>query len=140
MTQAVPFDSMAADYDRAFSESAIGRHMRAAVWRRLDAAFRPGDRVLELNCGTGEDAIYLGRRGVRVLATDISAGMLDVTRAKVARAGLADVVQVERLDIRDLVRAVGDKETRRQGDKEAGSIRSSLSPGLPASRSGSFDG
>jgi SAM-dependent methyltransferase len=93
---------MAPDYDRAFSESAIGRHMRAAVWRRLDAAFRPGDRVLELNCGTGEDAVYLGRRGVRVLATDISAGMLDVARAKVARAGLAGVVQVERLDITEL--------------------------------------
>src|SRR5438105_630832 len=46
MTQAVPFDTMAADYDRAFSESAIGRHMRAAVWRRLDAAFQPGARAL----------------------------------------------------------------------------------------------
>ena len=79
---------MAADYDHSFSESAIGRRMRAAVWRRLDVAFQPGDRVLELNCGTGEDAVYLGRRGVRVLATDVSPAMLEVTRAKVARAGL----------------------------------------------------
>jgi SAM-dependent methyltransferase len=102
MTQAVPFDSMAADYDRSFTASAIGRHMRAAVWRRLDAACHPGERVLELNCGTGEDALYLGRRGVRVLATDISTGMLDITRAKIERAGLADLVQVERLDISEL--------------------------------------
>src|SRR5687768_4202797 len=79
-----PFDAMAADYDRSFSDSLIGTLMRRAVWRRLDAYFCPGDRVLELNCGTGEDAIYLGRRGVRVLATDIAPAMLDVARGKVA--------------------------------------------------------
>jgi hypothetical protein len=56
-----PFDEMAADYDRSFTASAIGSLMRQAVWRRLDACFRPGDRVLELNCGTGTDAIH--RRG-----------------------------------------------------------------------------
>jgi len=102
MTQTLPFDAMAADYDRSFTESAIGQSMRAAVWRRLDAVFRPGDRVLELNCGTGEDAVYLGRRGVHVLATDISTAMLDVTRAKLARAGLADLVDVQQVDINEL--------------------------------------
>ena len=56
---AAPFDGLAADYDRSFTASAIGQRMRAAVWRRMDAAFGPGDHVLELNCGTGEDAVYL---------------------------------------------------------------------------------
>lgn len=97
-----PFDSMAADYDRWFTASAIGMRMRAAVWRRLDAAFRPGDRVLELNCGTGEDAIYLGSRGVRVLATDASHEMLGVSRAKVERAGLRGLVEVAHMPIEDL--------------------------------------
>ena len=86
MNNAAAFDSFAADYDRSFTTSAIGQRLRAAVWRRLDAAFRPGDRVLELNCGTGEDAVYLGRRGVHVLTTDISTEMLTVTRAKVTAA------------------------------------------------------
>ena len=102
MTQAVPFDSLAAGYDREFTDTLIGAAMRQAVWSRLDAAFGPGQRVLELNCGTGEDAVHLGRRGVQVLATDVSARMLDATREKVARAGLAGVVQVEQLDIRAL--------------------------------------
>ncbi|MFL5803533.1 MAG: class I SAM-dependent methyltransferase [Roseiflexaceae bacterium] len=97
-----PFDSMAADYDRSFTDSMIGALMRQAVWRRLDARFRPGDRVLELNCGTGEDAVYLARRGVRVLATDIAAPMLEVARAKVARAGLEHLVDVEQLAIEQL--------------------------------------
>jgi SAM-dependent methyltransferase len=102
MQQAAPFDSMAADYDRAFTAGSIGQRMRAAVWRRMDAAFRPGERVLELNCGTGEDAVYLGRRGVRVLATDSSPAMLAVARAKVARAGLAGLVEVAPMAIEDL--------------------------------------
>src|SRR5690348_10540712 len=92
-----PFDALAADYDRAFTTSTIGRHMRAAVWRRLDAVFRPGDRVLELSCGTGEDALYLARKGVRVVATDSSPRMLEKARAKVAQAGLMDLVNVEQL-------------------------------------------
>jgi len=102
MSQAAAFDSFAADYDRSFTASAIGQRMRAAVWRRLDAAFRPGERVLELNCGTGEDAVHLARRGVRVLATDVSPAMLAMARAKVDRAGLARIVDIDRLAIEDL--------------------------------------
>lgn len=102
MSPAVPFDAMAADYDATFGTSAIGQRLRAAVWRRLDAAFQPGERVLELNCGTGEDAVHLARRGVRVLATDVSPAMLGATRAKVERAGLADLVGTVRLPIEHL--------------------------------------
>lgn len=102
MNQAAAFDSFAADYDRSFTASAIGERMRAAVWRRLDAAFRPGERILELNCGTGEDAVHLARRGVRVLATDVSPEMLALTRAKVERAGMAELVEVAALAIEDL--------------------------------------
>src|SRR6187455_2788635 len=104
MLLAAPFDRLAADYDRSFSASVIGQRMRAAVWRRLDAAFRPGERVLELNCGTGEDAVHMGGRGVRVLATDSSPAMLAVTRAKVARSGLTGLVEVAPLAIEQLAR------------------------------------
>jgi SAM-dependent methyltransferase len=93
---------MAAEYDAAFTRSLIGRLMREAVWARLDAAFRPGERVLELSCGTGEDAVYLGRRGVRVLATDLSAGMLAVAREKVERAGLTELVEIAGLNLAQL--------------------------------------
>src|SRR5688572_11556880 len=78
--------------------------MRAAVRQRLDAAFAPGERVLELNCGTGEDAVHLGSRGVRVLATDSSAEMLSVARAKVDLARLDALVEVARMPIENLAR------------------------------------
>jgi SAM-dependent methyltransferase len=100
--QLSPFDALAGDYDRSFTDTLIGTRMRRVVWRRLDAAFRPGDSVLELACGTGADAVYLGQRGVRVLATDAAPAMVAVTRAKVARAGLAGLVTVERLAVEEL--------------------------------------
>lgn len=110
MICASPFDAMATDYDSSFSQSAIGQHLRAAVWRRLDTAFEPGERVLELNCGTGDDALHLARRGVAVFATDNSPRMLAATRAKVVRAGLGHAVKVAPLAIENL--ALGQARLR----------------------------
>jgi len=97
-----PFDAMAADYDAAFTHSPIGVRMRQAVWRRLDARFLPGDRILELNCGTGEDALYLAKGGRSVLATDVSPAMVEVARAKAEREGLTDRIVVHPLAIEAL--------------------------------------
>ena len=58
--------------------------MRAAVWARCAARFRPGFRILEMNCGTGEDARWLAAQGMQVLATDISPRMIEVSRRKLA--------------------------------------------------------
>ena len=77
------FDRMAGSYDAAFTESAIGRAQRNVVWDALRRRFHAGDRVLELNCGTGEDALFLGSRGISVLACDASTEMIGVaTRRK----------------------------------------------------------
>ena len=126
MVSIAAFDDLAASYDDTFTESVIGRLLRAAVWRRLDAQFRAGDRVLELNCGTGADAIHLAHTGVRVLATDVSEAMLDVTRRKVAQAGMAELVQVAKLDIAELA-AIGDRRSE-IGDQrsEIGDRRSEI--------------
>ena len=58
--------------------------MRRAVWARCAARFAPGSRVLEMNCGTGEDALWLVHRGVQVFATDVSPAMLQVAQSKLA--------------------------------------------------------
>ena len=93
MTDSVDvFDELAPHYDVSFTQTTIGSLMRRAVWRRLDARFGRDDHILELNCGTGEDALHLARRGVRVLATDASSKMISVARDKIAGAGLDDRV------------------------------------------------
>jgi SAM-dependent methyltransferase len=77
------FDSYASEYDNHFTQSLIGRAQREQVYKYLGKHLSSGIKnVLEINCGTGEDAIWLWGKGKKVLATDISAGMLNAARKK----------------------------------------------------------
>lgn len=77
-----PFDSIAPDYDRLFTHSEVGKVQRTQVARQFERCFAPGSHVLELNCGTGEDAISLARRGVKVSAYDASMEMIRIANQK----------------------------------------------------------
>lgn len=93
------FDALAPTYDADFTSSLIARTLRTRTHLRLLELLRPGDSVLELGCGTGEDARFLGERGFTVTATDASPGMLRVARAKCA--GLENV-RFEAVDLNEL--------------------------------------
>jgi ubiquinone/menaquinone biosynthesis C-methylase UbiE len=97
MNEPYAFDAIAGTYDWTFTAVSIAALMRQAVWRRADHAFPSGSVVLEMNCGTGEDAVHMAARGVRVLATDISAEMVRVAAGKVADAGVSERVRVAQL-------------------------------------------
>jgi ubiquinone/menaquinone biosynthesis C-methylase UbiE len=87
------FDRVAGSYDEMFTRTVIGRAQRKQVWKRLLQAYAPGDRVLELNCGTGEDATFLAARGRSIVACDGSAEMIKVASARAQReAKNADVI------------------------------------------------
>jgi SAM-dependent methyltransferase len=103
MAEARPhaFDRVAPRYDASFTDQQLGRWLRDVVWRELDLAFAPGDSVLDLGCGTGADARHLAERGVQVIATDASTGMLDVARQKAESAGLTGRIAFDHLDLRD---------------------------------------
>lgn len=77
-----PFDSIAEEYDAVFSDSPIGILQRSSVWADLSAAFRSGERVLDIGCGTGVDACFLAQRGVSVLACDRSREMVRTASEK----------------------------------------------------------
>lgn len=103
-TQTAGFDGLAEGYDRQFTGSATGRLQREVVYRFMENKTAPGAAVLELNCGTGEDALWLARRGCRVLATDLSAPMVAQAAAKARAAGLEQQIQTAVFDMRLLGR------------------------------------
>jgi ubiquinone/menaquinone biosynthesis C-methylase UbiE len=81
---ALAFDRLASDYDSIFTFSAIGKSQRDAVRKQLLSVFAPGSHILELNCGTGQDALFMTRAGMRVTACDASARMVEQARARMA--------------------------------------------------------
>lgn len=96
MSTAALFERLAPRYDELWTDSAIGRAQRNAVWRAVDPLFRPGDRVLDIGCGTGEDAAHLVSRGVSVHAIDASPAM--VARASAREGFSVEVRRAEDLD------------------------------------------
>jgi demethylmenaquinone methyltransferase/2-methoxy-6-polyprenyl-1,4-benzoquinol methylase len=75
--------------------------MTAGCWRLWQRAFErrcgvgPGDRVLDVGCGTAELSILMAaRNGARVTGVDLSQGMLAVGREKVRRRGLEDRIDL----------------------------------------------
>ena len=90
-------------YDREFTFSRIGMAQRRMVWGYMDQMLQvPQMNVLELNCGTGTDAVHLARNGHRVLATDISEEMLKVAAEKARQYGVEDRIRHQRLNFEDL--------------------------------------
>jgi SAM-dependent methyltransferase len=72
------FDRQAPIYDHIFASA----KMRSEVWQIADEVFLPGMHVLDLGCGTGEDALHFARRGVRITAIDVSPEMISQTKRK----------------------------------------------------------
>jgi SAM-dependent methyltransferase len=59
-----------------------------------------GGPVVELGVGTGRIAIPTAEAGIAVIGVDSSAGMLDVCRARAARAGVASLLDLRLGDLR----------------------------------------
>lgn len=81
-------DRLLALYDPVLRLLGADRHRR---WLVESAGLRPGDRVLDLGCGTGGLALAVKRLhpGVSVAGVDPDPKALVRARAKAARAGLA---------------------------------------------------
>jgi SAM-dependent methyltransferase len=98
--QNAAFDATAEGYDQEFSNTVVGRMQRALVWDFLKTHIFPffpnknQKTALELNCGTGEDALWLAQNGWQIKATDLSPKMIGVTKQKAIEQGLDIRTQV----------------------------------------------
>jgi SAM-dependent methyltransferase len=76
------FDLQAHTYDDVWTNAPAGRAQRDAVWRRIDALFPVNAHILDLGCGTGEDAAHFQSKGLRVTAIDASPEMVRIARER----------------------------------------------------------
>ena len=71
-------------FDDIYSGDTIINYKRSRVRQHVLQHLAPGSNILELNSGTGEDAIFFAKAGHKVHATDISTGMQQVLQQKSA--------------------------------------------------------
>lgn len=78
------FDIAAPLYDETFTNTSIGKAQRMQVYEQLKRTItqKKTMHILELNCGTGEDANYFNTLKHNVTATDISSKMIAVANEK----------------------------------------------------------
>ncbi|MGA3243569.1 MAG: class I SAM-dependent methyltransferase [Bacteroidota bacterium] len=70
------FDSLARQYDELFGDNAIIERLRKKVYSTIDFLVRPPAEILDINCGTGTDGLYLADKGFTVVGVDLSASMI----------------------------------------------------------------
>ncbi|HTA46933.1 MAG TPA: methyltransferase domain-containing protein [Bryobacteraceae bacterium] len=91
------FDSLASSYDVQWTHTPAGMLQREAVWRHVDPLIERGSRVLDLGCGTGEDALHLAGLGTSVTAVDSSPQMVLRAREKGVDAQVLGVEEIGKL-------------------------------------------
>ena len=101
-------DHLGPAYDRyAHTKGAVQEvdHVIAAL------GLQPGERVLDVGCGTGHHSIELARRGIEVHGVDISQRFIDLARAAATagdernpqiRGGRSSLATFERADARTM--------------------------------------
>jgi ubiquinone/menaquinone biosynthesis C-methylase UbiE len=98
------FDTLAADYDHSFSQSLTGSNQRMQS-RRWLANFLQDKKelsILEINCGTGDDALWLASLGHRIVATDLAGAMISEAKRKQALQNAHYPVNFLQCDFNDL--------------------------------------
>ena len=84
------------EHYRASTRPSNGRPSGALV---KFAAPLPGGTALDLGCSQGDDAVWLARRGWRVVAVDVSGTVLARAARNAETAGVSDLIAFERHDL-----------------------------------------
>lgn len=99
------FDEVAKTYDKTFTSTRVGALLREMVWSYLKEVL-PGNtslNILELNCGTGEDAIHFAKNGHNVTATDISSQMIEIANNKIKSSEFTSSIRTITCDFRNIL-------------------------------------
>jgi ubiquinone/menaquinone biosynthesis C-methylase UbiE len=87
-------------YDLGIRLLTLGRVQRA--YDRLASYIEPGQRVLDIGCGTGPLALRAARRGASVRAIDVNPQMLEIAARHGRDTGLSDRIELVEMSVAEL--------------------------------------
>ena len=96
------FSKISQHYENLDKTSSLISWMRKQVRNHLHKEIKPASKILEINCGSGIDAVYLAKKGHNVHATDIAPGMIDFVTSKIKSESLKENLSCERLPFNEL--------------------------------------
>ena len=96
------FSKQSAIFDELYSSNLIIQYKRQRVRDHVQQWLHPNSKILELNAGTGEDAIWFAQQGHHVHATDISSGMQKKLVEKVDQSEVGSKITSELCSFTDL--------------------------------------
>ncbi len=99
---AAAFTRQSALFDEQYRNNSIIQYKRERVRNHIQQYLTINSNILELNSGTGEDAIWFAQQRHTVHATDISAGMQDVLKNKTSALNLYENISTELISFTDL--------------------------------------
>ncbi len=85
------FDDIAGVFDTTFERSPVIQRLRQKLYAAIESRAQAHNALLDINCGTGIDALYFANRGMTVMGIDISKKMIEQAQMKAASAGLDNV-------------------------------------------------
>jgi ubiquinone/menaquinone biosynthesis C-methylase UbiE len=89
------FNNQSAKFDTIYNDDTIIQYKRQRVRQHVQQYISPNSNVLELNSGTGEDAVWFAQNGHTVHATDIATGMQQQLQQKVNSKELQHLITTE---------------------------------------------
>lgn len=89
------FSKQSVIFDEIYSSDTIVNYKRQRVRDHVLRFIKPDAKILELNAGTGEDALFFAKNGFSVHATDISVGMQAQLKQKMELNGVHNLVTQE---------------------------------------------
>jgi ubiquinone/menaquinone biosynthesis C-methylase UbiE len=96
------FSKQSSHFDEDDCSNPILRLWRQRIYTHVETFLKPNSRILELNAGTGIDAIYFAKQGHRVHATDLSDGMISTLQRKIDQLSLSDKITIQQVSFEDL--------------------------------------
>jgi len=89
------FSRQSDNFDELYSGNTIINYKRARVRDHVLNYLKPNATILELNSGTGEDALFFAQQGYHVHATDVAEGMQRQLKQKVDKNNMGHLVSNE---------------------------------------------
>src|SRR4051812_13398825 len=92
---AMAFNAQSVYFDELYKANTIIEYKRRRVREHMLPLLEKDSNILELNAGTGDDAIFFARHNFTIHATDVSSGMLEQLERKVIQKYLQKKVTSE---------------------------------------------